>query len=207
MWEIYGNWSHRAISGLWIWLVIKSSFSIAYEINRFAEYVTELITDARQISQYLGKRDVDVEDIRLAKEMAEKAINYGPRPNKQVSLSLCCWFTVLFVKLVWQLFRCSENMSPGKQFCSGFTPWAGSWPQLYSAYVASNQPFLLPLSAAGTELPDYSSSFVGLSMYHFKLGDTLCAARRRPSESCAIARNATPPILSAWKIGCYRFLQ
>ena len=48
------------------------------------EYVTELISDARQISQYLGKKEIDVEDLRLAKEMAEKAVNFGPRPRKQV---------------------------------------------------------------------------------------------------------------------------
>ena len=48
------------------------------------EYVAELLSDARQISQYFGKKDIDVEDVRLAKEMADKEINYGPRPSKQV---------------------------------------------------------------------------------------------------------------------------
>jgi hypothetical protein len=56
----------------------------------FAEYVSELITDARQISQYLGKKDVDVEDLKLAKEMEEREMNVGPRPSKQVRLRTDC---------------------------------------------------------------------------------------------------------------------
>ncbi|OQV19883.1 hypothetical protein BV898_06151 [Hypsibius exemplaris] len=47
------------------------------------EYVSELITDARSVSQYLGKKDLDVEDLKLAKEMEEREMNFGSRPNKQ----------------------------------------------------------------------------------------------------------------------------
>ncbi|GAU96697.1 hypothetical protein RvY_08105 [Ramazzottius varieornatus] len=52
------------------------------------EYVAELLSDARQISQYLGKKEIDAEDVRLAKEMADKEVNYGPRPSKQVLLNI-----------------------------------------------------------------------------------------------------------------------
>ncbi|XP_055349623.1 transcription initiation factor TFIID subunit 9-like isoform X2 [Paramacrobiotus metropolitanus] len=78
------------------------------------EYVMELLQDARHISQYLGKKDIDVEDVKLAKEMSDKSTANAPRPSKPVLTALAQKINEIPLPQIKQTFGLRI---PGDRFC------------------------------------------------------------------------------------------